>query len=180
MRLCEFRRSRSDVISEGVFRPSFRINPSRFAELEHHPRSRLCTRPRAAYLMLGDNSPWSRDAACMGASQTGLIPIPANGLGYVWAIKLGGARIACDRQSVLRVLAACQTGLAQDSAGSGFPAAYSSVYRTNAIHSMKIARPISKTGPQRPPKAFVKTGIDATEDRYRLTVTIFLRASSSF
>jgi signal peptidase I len=40
-------------------------DPTRFAELEHHPARDYVLGP-ARYLMLGDNSPWSRDARAWG------------------------------------------------------------------------------------------------------------------
>jgi signal peptidase I len=42
-------------------------DPSRFSELEHHPARDYILGP-GRYLMLGDNSPWSRDARAWGQS----------------------------------------------------------------------------------------------------------------
>ncbi len=43
-------------------------DPTRFAELEHHSARDYVLGP-GRYLMLGDNSYWSRDAQCMGADR---------------------------------------------------------------------------------------------------------------
>ena len=137
------------------------------------PRPRLCARA-GALPDAGRQQSLEPRRACMGAVRPVRSRVPATGLGHVRPIELGGSRIASDRQGVLRLLAASQAGLAADSIWG--PISGSRFFRTSngcdSFDENGRARSRRIWATARSPKAFVQTGIDSTEDRYRLTVTV--------
>ena len=63
-------------------------DPTRFSELEHHPARDYVLGP-GRYLMLGDNSPWSRDARAWGQTDRFDPDYPAPGMGHDRADRAG-------------------------------------------------------------------------------------------
>ncbi len=120
-------------------------DPKRFSALEHQAARDYVLGP-GRYLMLGDNSPWSRDARAWGQSDRFDPEYPQLGWDRVGPVELGGSRIAADRQGLLRLLAPSQARLATNSGRSGLSFAYSSVYGANAVYPLESGRRIKKIG----------------------------------
>ena len=123
--LCELRRRPALGRLRGLLRPA--VGPARFAALEHR-RPRDYPIAPGRYLMLGDNSPWSRDGRAWGRADQIDPDRPDRGWDDSGPGELGGPRSAPDRQGVLRLLAPPQAGLAQPPVRRRHPLAGPSVH----------------------------------------------------